>query len=601
MERKRIRRLDGLVETRLLPCVRRPGRYIGGEVNQVRKDLEACDVRIALGFPDVYEIGMSHTGLAILYHVLNGMAGVAAERVFCPWLDAEAVMRRESIPLFTLESSAAVGDFDIIAVSLTNELCYTNLLTMLDLAGLAVRAADRGPGDPLVVVGGQAVNAGEPISPFVDLMVLGEGEGIVERLVDWYRQGRTAGWSKDELLAAAVRECESVYVPALYRFRYEGERIRVFEPLEPGLRARFENAVVADLDAAPVPDRPIVPHVEPVHDRISIEVMRGCPGRCRFCQASFCRRPIRYRSVDRIVEIARAQYAATGQDTIGLLSLSTGDYPHLAELVERLRAEFEPRHVGLSIPSLRVQDELRLVPAGMTSVRKGGLTIAVEAAGARLRRVINKPLSDDGLLAAVEAAYRVGFRKVKLYFMVGLPGETDADIVRIVDLAQAVGERRRAVDGRVAEVNAAVSWLVPKPHTPFQWIGQREAGYFERARGMLLDRKRQRRARFVRLKFHDIGRSVLESAMGRGDRRLADVIEAAWRDGARFDLWDEGFEMGRWERAFAACGMDLAEQAGRSFETDAVLPWEHLGGPRKQALLGHYQQAMALLDDPAGV
>jgi len=592
MRRKSIRLLGPAVETRFLPFVRRPGRYIGGEVNQVRKDLDACDVRIALCFPDVYEIGMSHTGLAILYHVLNGLPGVAAERVFCPWIDAEAVLRRESIPLFTLESTAAVADFDIVGFGLTNELCYTNLLNALDLAGLPIRAADRGPDHPLILAGGQAANACEPIAPFVDLFVLGEGEQAVVQLMEQVRSARAAGYTKQQMVRAAAEALDFVYAPSLYEFKYAGDRIISFDPMEPGLRTRFENAVVEDLEAAPVPDRPIVPHVEPVHDRISIEVMRGCPGRCRFCQASYCRRPVRFRSVNRIVEIARTQYAATGLDTIGLLSLSTGDYPHLPELVERLRAEFEPRHVGLSIPSLRVQEELKLVPEGMTSVRKSGLTIAVEAAGERLRRIIHKPLRDEDLLAAVEAAYRVGFRRVKLYFMVGLPGETEEDVVRIVDLAMAVGERRRDVDGRIAEVNAAVSWLVPKPHTPFQWLGQRDGAYFERARRLLLDRKRRLRARFVTLKFHDIPRSVLESAMGKGDRRLADVIETAWRDGARFDLWDECFDIDRWRRAFGVHGMDLDAAAQRCFDTDEILPWEHLGGPRKETLLRHYRETL---------
>ncbi|HEV58145.1 MAG TPA: B12-binding domain-containing radical SAM protein, partial [Phycisphaerales bacterium] len=298
MRRKSIRLLGPAVETRFLPFVRRPGRYIGGEVNQVRKDLDACDVRIALCFPDVYEIGMSHTGLAILYHVLNGLPGVAAERVFCPWIDAEAVLRRESIPLFTLESTAAVADFDIVGFGLTNELCYTNLLNALDLAGLPIRAADRGPDHPLILAGGQAANACEPIAPFVDLFVLGEGEQAVVQLMEQVRSARAAGYTKQQMVRAAAEALDFVYAPSLYEFKYAGDRIISFDPMEPGLRTRFENAVVEDLEAAPVPDRPIVPHVEPVHDRISIEVMRGCPGRCRFCQASYCRRPVRFRSVN---------------------------------------------------------------------------------------------------------------------------------------------------------------------------------------------------------------------------------------------------------------------------------------------------------------
>ena len=384
---------------------------------------------------------------------------------------------------------------------------------------------------------------------------------------------------------------EWAYVPSLYEFEYEGERIKSFKAKEDGLRCEFANAVVRDFDNASVPQRPIVPFVEAVHERISVEIMRGCPGRCRFCQASYCRRPIRYRSIERIIEIAKANYHATGFDTVSLLSLSSADYPKLEELVAGLREYFAERYVGVSLPSLRVGKQLTLLPKLVKGVRKGGLTIAVEAASERLRRVINKPLKDDDLFAAVEAAYRAGWMRLKLYFMVGLPGEIDEDISSIAGLSYDLAKLRKEVSGRMGQINVAVSWFVPKAHTPFGWLGQRPMEYFERARRLILDEKDRLGARCLKFKFHNIPRSVLESAIGRGGRRCGDVIEAAWRSGARFDLWDECFEYELWKAAFAEFGMDAETAAQREFERDEILPWEHLGGPGREYLLGHLDEA----------
>jgi len=327
MNNNKVQVLSGRLEREFLPRVRRPGRYIGGEINQVKKDLDKCEVKVALCFPDVYEIAMSNTALAIIYETLNRIEGVAAERVFCPWIDAERIMRDSKIPLFTLESTAAAGDFDIIGFSLNNELCYTNMLTMLDLAGLAVRSADRGEDDPLIIAGGQVSNSCEPVAAFVDMFVLGDGEEAIVELVELFVRHRRSGTSKKDFLREAAERFGFVYVPSLYEFEYEGDTI--IKPRLPHLPVRFENAVVKDMDSSPVPSAPIVPFVKAVHERISVEIMRGCPGRCRFCQAGFCRRPIRCRSVERIVEIAKANHHATGFDTVSLLSLSTADYPIL--------------------------------------------------------------------------------------------------------------------------------------------------------------------------------------------------------------------------------------------------------------------------------
>lgn len=593
------------VDREFLPFVRRPSRYIGGEINQVKKDLAKCDVTVALCFPDIYEVAMSHTGLAIIYYVLNEMDGVAAERVFAPWLDAEGRLRDKHIPLFSLESKASLRSFDVVGFSLTSELCYTNVLNMLDLGGLNVRSSRRGEDDPLVVAGGGMANCCEPIAEFIDLFVLGEAEEAAVELTELVRAGKQKGRSKSEILRDAADRFEWAYVPALYSFAYDGDRIVSFEPASPllageksgesessELRRRFENAVAEDFENAPVPPAPIVPFAQAVHERVSVEIMRGCPGRCRFCQASFCRRPIRYRSVARIIDLAKTCYHSTGFDTVSLLSLSSAEYPKLEELLAGLHEYFHDKYVGLSVPSLRVDRQLKLLPKLLTSVRKSGLTIAVEAASEKLREVINKPLKDEDLFAAAEAAYRAGWHKLKLYFMVGLPGESLEDVKEIVELSYRLAKLRKQVDGKTGQINITISWFVPKPHTPFGWLAQRPASYFEQAKGLILDEKRIRRAKFLQFKFHDIGRSILESAIGRGDRRLADVIEAAWRDGAKFDLWDECFDYVLWKNAFLKSGIDVEAAAQRQFDQGEILPWEHLGGPGKQYLLTHLDKAL---------
>ncbi|MBL7215326.1 MAG: TIGR03960 family B12-binding radical SAM protein [Phycisphaerae bacterium] len=584
------------IDRQFLPFVRKPARYIGGEVNQVKKDLSACDVRVALCFPDIYEIAMSYNGLGILYEILNGIDGIAAERAFAPWLDAEDILRQKKLPLFTLESCAAVRDFDILGFSLTNELCYTNLLNMLDLAGLEIRSENRTDDDPIVIVGGQAANCAEPLSAFVDMFVLGEGEEATVELVELYRTIKSQAGSKQDFLLAAAKQFSYVYVPQFYDVCPDDNGPSYLTTKIDGLPVQFENAVVKDFDAAPIPEKPIVPFVQAVHERISVEIMRGCPGRCRFCQASFCRQPVRIRKVDTIVEAAKKQYAATGYDTVSLLSLSTADYPHLDELLEKLQGFFESRHVGVSVPSLKVQKQLQLLPKMMTSVRKGGLTIAVEAASENLRMLINKPITNEDLFAAVRAAFEAGFLKVKLYFMVGFPGETEDDITQIADLAYAISSLRKEVDGKVANINAAVSWLVPKPHTPFGWLGQKDRSYFENARRLILRRKDELRARFLQFKFHPFDRSILESAMGRGDRRFCEVIETAWRKGAKFDLWNEGFDLTIWQEAFETAGLNLEQEAQKGYDPKQRLPWSHLGGPDSDYLLKHYHQAMNVFE-----
>lgn len=599
MGKKQIKILTREVDERFLAFVRRPSRYIGGEVNQIKKDLSACNLTVALCFPDVYEVGASYTGLAIIYDVLNNIEGIGAERVFAPWLDAEEILRREKIPLFSLESKAALGSFDVVGFALTTELCYSNVLGMLDLGGIAIRSSQRSENEPLIIAGGCMTNCCEPMAEFIDLFVLGEAEETVIELVKLITEQKKAGSTKKQILLEAAKKFPWAYVPGLYEFEYHNDKIKSFEPKIAPLSVTFQNAVVEDFDNAPVPLHPIVPFAQAVHERVSVEIMRGCPGRCRFCQASFCRRPIRYRSIERIVEIAKEAYHATGFDTISLLSLSTADYPELEKLIAKLHDYFRDRHVGISLPSLRVDAQLKLLPELAGAVRKSGLTIAVEAASRRLRKIINKPVSDEDLFAGVEAAYEAGWRKVKLYFMVGLPGETQEDIKSIVDLSYKIARARRKVDGKTAQVNIAISWLVPKPHTPFGWLGQRPASYFRNAKDMILERKRELGARFLWFKFHDINRSILEAAITRGDRRLADCIETAWRSGAKFDLWDECFDYKIWRDAFTKCGMDLEAMAHKEFEANEILPWQQLGGPDKNYLRRHFTDAMQLAETEA--
>jgi len=489
---------------------------------------------------------------------------------------------------------------------------------MLDLAGLNIRSNFRGENDPLIIAGGGQTNCCEPMAEFIDLFILGEGEEVVVELAELIKAQKKAGpvrnsrmsniqkkgeisngagATKKEILFCAAREFEWAYVPALYKFEVDKKKIKSFQPSSSDLRRRFKNAVVKDFENAPAPLAPLVPFAQAVHERIGVEIMRGCPGRCRFCQVSFCRRPVRCRSVKKIIDVAKACYHSTGFDTVSLLSLSTADYPDLEELVLRLHKYFGDKHVGLSLPSLRVDRQLKLLPKLVTSVRKAGLTIAVEAASEKLRQIINKPLKDRDLFAAVEAAYQAGWQRLKLYFMVGLPGETEQDIKQIVELSFQLAKLRKKVDGKTGQINAAVSWLVPKPHTPFGWLGQKPKAYFEQAKQLILNEKRKLHANSVHFKFHDIDRSILESVIARGDRRLSEVIEAAWQSGAKFDLWNECFDYELWQRAFDKFGMDIETDAQRQFSPDEILPWEHLGGPDKKYLLSHLDEAMKKVEN----
>jgi radical SAM family uncharacterized protein len=589
------------VSQELLPFVKTPGQYVGGEFNQLPKpgDWEQADVRVVVAFPDTYAIGMSHLGCQIIYWLCNQTPGVTAERVFCPWTDAEQVMRAKNIPLFTLDTRQPAAEADIFAVSLQYEMAYSNILTLLDLAGIPLRSAERDERHPLVVAGGPQADSPEPMAEFLDLIVLGDGEDSMRAILAAYREYRAAGVARRDMIPLMAARFPWVYAPSLYDVRYHADgTVAAVVPRGADIPARIQRCRTSDLSAAPFPVRPLVPNVQVVHDRISIEIMRGCPQRCRFCHAGYTKRPISRRTVDEIVGIAEEAYRATGNEEIGLLSLSTADYPYLPELSEQINTRFEGRHVGISLPSMRVDKMLAHVPWMANAVRKSGLTIAVEAANDDMRAAIRKVVTDGNLLDGVRQAYAAGWKSMKLYFMAGFPGERSEDIDGIFEISRKVSEARRPIAGHPAQVNAAVGWLVPKAHTPFQWAAQPPAEYFHEVRRRLRSLAGAKRS-CVKVKMHNVERSVLEAVFARGDRRLGRVVEHAWRNGARFDGWDECFNARVWDRAFAAIGLDPAWYANRERDYHEVLPWAHLaGGNSAEYLQRQYDDTFVQIDVP---
>lgn len=591
------------ISEELLPSVRQPGQYIGNEWNQLVApgDWAAADVRIAIGFPDAYTIGMSHLGCQILYWLCNHTPGVCAERVYTPWIDAEQVMRQRHIPLFTWDTRQPVSDADIFAISLQYEMGFTNLLTMLDLAGIPLRSDQRENCHPLVIVGGPQADNPEPVADFVDLVVIGDGEHSMAAVIECYRELKRDGASRCGMILEMARRFEWIYAPSLYHFTYNDDgTIAAVGPSDlcpPDfpLREHISRCQTPDFDEAIFPTRPLVPYVETVHDRIAIEVMRGCPQSCRFCHAGFTKRPITWRSVDRILDIAEESWRATGHSEIGLLSLSTADYPKLRELSERANERFQPRHVNLSLPSLRVDKMLADIPWMANSVRKSGLTIAAEAALDDMRAAIHKKVTNENLLDGARQAYEAGWNSVKLYFMAGFPGEREDDITGIVDLACDVSQIKRQVRGGPAAVRAAVSWLVPKPHTPLQWAPQQTIDYFQDVRARLKQLLSRRRAN-VRLDTHPPKRSLLEAVFARGDRRLGTVIQTAHQLGARMDAWNECFDFDLWMKAFDHAGVDPAWYANRPRAYSEILPWDHIaGGVSRDSLQRQYDDLLTTL------
>ena len=568
-----------------LPSVQSPSQYIGGEWNCVRKD--DAEVKVAIAFPDVYRIGMAHLGMQILYGLLNARPDALCERIFAPWSDLEDRMRKEGLPLFSVDSHRPAQEFDILGFSLQSELGYTNVLNMIDLAGLPLRAKDRGPDFPLVVGGGVNASYPEPLADFFDLFIVGDGEEAVPALVDLVKEHRK---DRDALLRAAAEKVPGAYVPSLVAWTYGADgRIASWSGRV------TKKAHLPSLADAYFPTKSLVPMAEVVHDRINLEIMRGCPHRCRFCHAVSLKNKLRFRPVDQLMQQAEDLYQATGHDEIALSSLSSGDYPDIQELMTRLNARFRQRRVSVSLPSLRVDKKLADLPALMTTVRKGGFTLAPEGGSEGFRKILGKSLSDEDLLSGVRAAFKEGWAHVKLYFMVGFPMETDADVDAIIDTARRVSKEAKAIRGHNADVNVTLSPLVPKPHTPFQFCGQRDLGYLEAAQRRLSSLARGSR---IHIKGHDPKKSQVEAALSRGDRRVGAALVEARRLGARFDEWSEHFDYERWRRAFEAAGIDLDSCARREFAGSDVLPWEPVDvGRSKESLWTEYQAALQAARD----
>ena len=554
----------------ILPLVRKPGQYIGGELHAVSGRISADDLSFCLIFPDLYEIGMSHQGLQILYHLLNAREHVVAHRAYAPDVDMEAALRRAGLPLFSLEARVSLGSYDVLGITLPYELCYTNILTVLDLAGLPLRAADRDDAHPLVLGGGSCAFNPEPVADFFDAIVLGDGEEVILEIADLLLGARAEGLARAAVLdrLAAV---QGVYVPALFAPRYQGDRLEAIEPLRPD-HSFVRRRVLPELGEAPHLRRPLVPVVQPVHDRLGVEIARGCTRGCRFCQAGMLYRPVRERSLDEILELAEAGIAAGGFEELALLSLSTGDFSCLDRLMVELMDRFSTAHVSVSMPSMRVGTLTPEIMEQIKRVRKTGFTVAPEAGTDRLREVINKGITEADLLATCRDAFALGWKLIKLYFMVGLPTETDEDVEAIVALARKARQQAGQGRGRPPQVNLGVATFVPKPHTPFQWAGQLGLAESKRRINRL---KQLLPAKGFKLKWHDPEQSFLEGVFARGDRRLSHLLETAWQRGARFDSWSEHYSLERWQQAAADLGLDLDSYL-RPREVDEVLPWDHL-------------------------
>lgn len=584
------------IEQLLLPAVQTPGQYIGGEFNEIKKD-GPIDVSVALAFPDTYALGMSHLGLGILYEALNQMDKVSAQRVYCPWLDAEKIMRENNIPLFAWETRDRIKDFDLLGITLQHELAYTNVLYLLDLADITFRSVDRKEDEPIVIGGGPMADSCEPVAEFFDMIILGDGEEALPAVVEAFRKLKATGTSRKDILLSIAKQFDFVYVPQFYHFEYNPDGTIKQMQVDHDLPRCIKRAAVMDLENAVFPTKPLVANTETPHDRIAIEVMRGCPGRCAFCHAGYTKGKLRWRSVDKICDIAWESFLNTGHDTVSLLSLSTSDYPNLKELVPKIYGKFAGCHVGVSLPSLRVDKQLKDVPATITGTRREGLTIAVEAASARMRKAIGKRVTDDDLMATLEEAYKSGWKKVKLYFMIGFPGETEEDIDGIIELGCEISRLGKKVFGSAATVSIAISWLVPKAHTPFAWIPQQTVDYFMAARYQLFRKQESnRRGVCLNLKLHHTDGSRLEGVFARGDRKLSAVLERVYQLGAKFDSWRECFDVQLYNQAFEDCGIDPDFYSCRQRPQEEILPWDHLAGDNKEALYRRYEKIMEMLD-----
>ena len=576
---------------RILPKVQKPARYTGGEYNQIMKDRAKVDLRLAFCFPDTYEIGMSNLGMKILYHTMNSLEYVWCERVFAPWSDIYEEMKRNSIPLYALESGEPLSEFDVLAFSVGYEMAYTTVLDMLDMAGLPVRSADRKELLPIVFAGGSAGVNPEPMAPFMDLFVIGEGEEMNNELLKLLHTAKLEEWSKEQFLKAAA-QIEGVYVPSLYDITYNEDGTVEHISSYAGVPAKVTKRIIRDLDAAPFPTNPIVPSTEVVQDKVNLELFRGCIRGCRFCQAGHIYRPIRAKKPETLIRQGIETLKNTGYEELTLLSLSSSDYRQLQEVCDGLLEYCEERSISISLPSLRADNFSMELMDRLQRVRKSGLTFAVEGGSQRLRDAINKNVTEEDLLNTCRIAFEGGWNSVKLYYMLGLPTETDEDIVGIAEMADRVLHcwRQYAKNkSRGVRITISTSCFIPKPHSPFQWEAQISAQEYLRRVNLL---RASITARNVVYNWHDAETSLIEAVLSRGDRRVANVIESVWRDGGRLEAWSDFFSSERWLKAFSIYGLDPAFYAYRERPAEETLPWDMINvGVTKRHLLREREMA----------
>ena len=582
----------------ILLNIEKPARYIGGEVNSVMKDKDKVDIRFAMCFPDVYEIGMSHLGIQILYDMFNRREDTWCERVYSPWLDLDKVLREKNIPLFALESQDPVRDFDFLGITIQFEMCYTNILQILDLSHIPLHAADRTEADPIVIGGGPCAYNPEPLAEFFDIFYIGEGETVYDELLDTYKAWKKSGGSRKDFLRQAAR-IEGLYVPQFYDATYnEDGTIAAFTPNDPCAPSKVRKQVVMDVTDAPYPMKPVVPYIKATQDRVVLEIQRGCIRGCRFCQAGMIYRPTRERNVETLKEYARTMLKNTGHEEISLSSLSSSDYSKLNELVTFLIEEFKDRGINISLPSLRIDAFSLDVMSKVQDIRKSSLTFAPEAGSQRMRDVINKGLTEEEILTGAGQAFEGGWTKVKLYFMLGLPTETEEDMKEIARLSDRVARRYYEIPKEErhgkCQITASSSFFVPKPFTPFQWAAMYPAEEYDRRAHLVNDEFREQLNRkSLKYNWHDAQGTVLEGVMARGDRRVGKVIEEAYRLGCLFDSWTETFRNDLWMQAFDNARVDIAFYNQRVRGKDEIFPWDFIDiGVSRSFLRREWERAM---------